>query len=418
MAKASKAKKPSAAASRALFDAIRSHHFTAVDAMISAETSPVALVLTSLSGEILYANPAFQTMFRAPDLAARRGLNLQELAASHLDPGVLARLARDGIPQRIVLKGTATGAESRWWCHARRELGEAGLPKWLILTFTEVDTAMLGHSTLLPVELARDQAEHQERFGTWTMPAGADGSPLLGEMYWSRGLSLLFARAHGAQPHPVRDWLDLIHRDDRPQLLEALRTLIAEGRGYSIEYRLADESGRTLHSRAQLLQSPAAPGITLTGIERDVTDSVAVPRAEQEQFHLQRALAECIELPAVALDHQLKVRWFNALFAGIVRDLWDVHPETGWALGDVIRQPSQRRRIARSARHALLGRRSAVDWQTQIPGADGRRFDLIFNPIRDGAGRVAGVVAVVMDPPSERRRSTGDHGRTLSAAGT
>jgi PAS domain-containing protein len=371
-----------------------------VAAVVAAETSPVALVLTSLSGEILYANPAFQSLFNAPDLAAQPAVSLQEIAAPYLEAALLRDLARSGQPRQFELR-VPPGSEVRWRCHARRERGEAGMPKWLVLAFTELGGSSASSTLPPPIEDARNRIERLERSGSWSLRMHGSQQVPFGHMCWSQGLSDLLGQEHSDQPRSARDWIDAIHRDDRVAVTEALRALIAEGRDYSIEYRLGD-GARTLRSRGQLATHLPGGAITIIGIERDVTDTVSVPRALLCEHYLQRALADCQESPAFSLDHHYRLRWFNALFGALMRELWGAEPEPDWTLEQIVRQPSQRRRAIHSIRQSLLGKRAAAEWLVMTHGFGARCYDLTYNPVWDDGGKILGVVAIAADVSAKR----------------
>jgi PAS domain-containing protein len=387
--------------------------FEAVDAVVAAEASPVALALTTLSGEILYVNRAFQALFEAPDLAGRPGAGLYELNARYFAPERLSRLAKTGTSEQFMLRVRRAQGESSWWCHARREGGEAGVPKWLVFTFTELSAEALGRTASAPLERAMSEAERFDRFGTWTMLIGNAAQASLGDMYWSPGLSDLLNQTHLEQPRPATEWFDSIHREDRPAVIDALKRLIVDGRTYTIEYRLADRSGRTFCSRGQVLPPEAGAKLSISGIERDVTEAVRRDRQQREQLCLQRALAECYELPAFAVDRQLRLQWFNPLFAALIRELWGYGPEVDTAIAQIFQPAGEGRRIVQTLRQSLLGKRRVAELALTTPDGDRRRYDVTYNPIQDPAGEILGVVAVaagmaakgVMDRRAGRRKS-------------
>ncbi len=387
------------AASGSVLRELDAPHFSTSDAIVAAETSPVALVLTSLDGEILYANPAFQALFDAPDLAARSGMSLQEISSPYFDAALLSDLARTGEPGQFelrALRGTAT----RWWCQARRARGESGMPKWLVLTFTELEPAA-SPEPASPLQDARDRVERLDRSGSWSLCIPDSQQAPDGRMSWSRGMSELLRCEHSERPRAARDWLDVIHRSDRAAVVEVLRGLTASGRDYSIEYRLAN-GGRRLHSRGQFATRSPLGVTTIIGVERDVTETVSLPRASLGEHYVQRALASSYEVPAFALDRHYRLRWFNPLFVSLMRELWGVGPGTGWTLEQIVRQPSQRRRAIHSIRQSLQGMRSAAEWLVAVRDIEARCYDLIYNPIFDDGGRVLGVVAMAADVTAKR----------------
>jgi PAS domain-containing protein len=373
------------------------HHFAAVDAMIAAETSPVALVLTTLSAQILYANRVFQVLFDACDLGARHGVALQELGKRYFDPRLLVALARTGQARQFAVRFKRGGVESSWWCQARRENGESGVPKWLVFSFTEMAVDALAIAAAASVERTMDEMQRLDRFGTWTMPVSSAASAGPGEMYWSRGLSELLRRSHSEEAHPARDWLDAIHRNDRPGVLDALLGLIADGTAYSIEYRVADNSGRIFCSRGQALPAQPGTGPSIAGFERDVTEAVRHAQRECEQLYLQRALADCYELPAFAVDRQQRLRWFNAPFVAWIRDICGSEPRLDISLVKIMPHAGQRRRVVHNMRQAMLGKRLVAESQLRTRDGESHRFDLTYNPILDAAGEILGAVAVAMD---------------------
>ena len=71
-------------------------------------------------------------------------------------------------------------------------------------------------------------------------------------------------------------WLEIVDEADRPRLVEAWRQLLADGRAFDLDYRIAhpDGSVRWVNSRAHLVRSAAGAAERVDGVTRDISEQV------------------------------------------------------------------------------------------------------------------------------------------------
>lgn len=97
-------------------------------------------------------------------------------------------------------------------------------------------------------------------------------SPAEGFRY-SEGMGPLIGRDRGGQNPPARDWLELVHPDDREGLLAAVRESFASGRLLHHDWRVLKPDGGAawLSSRAQTQYDSAGRAERMVGITMDIT---------------------------------------------------------------------------------------------------------------------------------------------------
>ena len=71
-------------------------------------------------------------------------------------------------------------------------------------------------------------------------------------------------------------WKDVIHAEDRPEVLDAWRSLVEEGAVYDVEYRVVGPDGaiRWINDRGRLIRDAAGKPVRVDGLARDISDLV------------------------------------------------------------------------------------------------------------------------------------------------
>lgn len=120
-------------------------------------------------------------------------------------------------------------------------------------------------------------------------------SPAEGFRY-SEGMGPLIGRDRGGQNPPAKDWLELVHPDDREGLLAAVRESFTSGRLLHHDWRVLKPDGGAawLSSRAQTQYDSAGRAERMVGITMDIT----------QRRHAQEEL-ECHSLRARQLLYRL-----------------------------------------------------------------------------------------------------------------
>jgi PAS domain S-box-containing protein len=367
------------------------NHFTIASTTIAAESSPVAIVLTTLAAEVLYANRRFLEVFGVASVESILERDVSQACHGEVDWQFLDRLAKDGKPQHRTLRLTRAAGSVTLMCTATRVSAESGYPKWLSIALQELteDTGKNLTSDATAPLLARILGQ----YGTWSIPV-ADARDLSHAcISVSSGFSALMGWEHRCEPLPLREWLRRVHHEDRTRLRAAIASLAESGDDYVLRYRLLiGGTERLVESVARVADAErGAP--YLVGIEHDVNDLCAQGDTLRLQRHLFQTLSEYQETPAFAIDPRYRLIWFNAAFAAFA-DTAGAQARIGDAIDHIFDDPPLRRNIQRNLRRALQGERRAQELQLPSGPSTLQRCDLTFNPIRDDASHTIGVMTV------------------------
>ena len=146
---------------------------------------------------------------------------------------------------------------------------------------------------------------------------------------WDEELEVLYGLEPGGFGRTFEAWAELVHPDDRPQVLEILEDAMATKSRYTVEHRVTwpDGSVRWLHGSGQITLGPDGEVTGAIGCSRDITDEVltelerqrltseALAMAEQERTHRERLefLADINEaLAASTSRREVMVKVANA----------------------------------------------------------------------------------------------------------
>jgi PAS domain-containing protein len=366
--------------------------FTIANAAVAAECAPAAIVLTTLAGQVLYANRAFLDLLELPSIESILNLDLAQVCGQRLDFQFLSRLAKDGEPQHRTLTLVRGGQSVSLVCSATRVAAESDYPKWLSIALMPGSQSDPGNLTS-----ANDAVFERllGRHGIWSVATPMAIDFRQGLVAVNAGFCSMMNWSQHAEPHPLRNWFRVIHRDDRNRVMEALSNLAVHGGEYSLQYRLQTGAvDRTIQSTACATARDGALTV-ITGVERDVTDLAAHGESERRQARLLRALSECVELPAFALDAQGNLLWFNTPFIGFLRPL-GVTIVPGQPLEEAFPEGPLRRRLRRNLRRALRGEQRVEEVLLHTETIE-RRCDFTFNPVRDDNGDVTAVMTIVTE---------------------
>jgi PAS domain-containing protein len=367
--------------------------FTIANATVAAECSPTAVVLTTLAGQVLYANRVFMEIFGLPSIESVVNLDLAEACKAQVDFHFLSKLAKDGQPQQRTLQLTCNGQPMTLLCSATRVAAESDYPKWLSISLTPA-----GEQSVPSTMPSANDAILERligRHGMWSITTAEDVDLRQTILAASPGFCAMMRWSHLVEPQQLREWLRVIHRDDRNRVLNAITQLATHGGEYTLQYRL--QTSATDHIIQSTACATARDGLVtlITGVERDITDTAVRGEAERRQFRLLRALSDCVEIPAFALDAHGQLLWFNTPFVGFLRPL-ELTVTLGQPLEHAFPDNSLRRRLRRNLRRALRGEQRVEEVLLDIGGV-GRRCDFNFNPVRDDTGTVVAVMTTVTE---------------------
>lgn len=125
--------------------------------------------------------------------------------------------------------------------------------------------------------------------------------------WWSNGIQILFGISPNAMTAGSESWTDLIHPEDKEQVLAGLHDALASRRtDWSAEYRLQRKDGSyaEIFDRSSIFRDEIGTAIRMVGGVSDLTER---KQSELRQARLNRALhllSQCNELLVRAVDEQ------------------------------------------------------------------------------------------------------------------
>jgi signal transduction histidine kinase len=250
----------------------------------------------------------------------------------------------------------------------------------------------------LPLRLALDTAA----IGVWEYDVQAR------KMTWDHRVREGAEVDADFEPSWEAGFLPLLHPDDRPAVIDSLRSLVGAGVGGSLEIEcrlVGRRSGRVMWTAlaARVVPAPGG-GLRVVGSARDITaQRRATDELRQVNERLEERVAEVVAERQVfadmfessddqvaAVDGELRFIAMNSAYAKIFRRLFGVKVRVGDKLADALAHiPAVRDAAVSVWTRAVNG--EVVD----VPRAgeadrNGAWYDIKFRPLRDRKGRLIG----------------------------
>ena len=220
------------------------------------------------------------------------------------------------------------------------------------------------------VEAQRDMAEAQAiaQVGSWSF------DPRTGSVQWSDELFRIVGAEPGGLDLEVESLSELVHPDDRSDVLDNLARASALGQPYTIHYRLVRRDGavREVVSRGRPTRGPTGEVVRITGTLQDVTEgNEAARELARTNAELRRASELNADLMAT-LGHDIRTPVTSVI--GFLELL-----ETGW---DDLAEDQRRQMVSRTRQAAVRVHRM-MDALLSLAAADSGR--LVTRPQDIGA---------------------------------
>jgi PAS domain S-box-containing protein len=172
------------------------------------------------------------------------------------------------------------------------------------------------------LERARLFAQIQERDARLRFTLAASGTGtwewdlVRDRLDWSPEMLRLYGLGDGPAPG-VGEWLEMIHRDDRPAVRAAVRDCLRTGETYDVEFRVVapDGSERWAHAVGRMVRGADGHPARILGTSRDITDR---RRAESERDRMLKAEREAARLRDAfigVVSHELRTP-ITTIFGG------------------------------------------------------------------------------------------------------
>ncbi|QSJ15710.1 PAS domain S-box protein [Nostoc sp. UHCC 0702] len=126
-------------------------------------------------------------------------------------------------------------------------------------------------------------AQRAAKIGTWEWNLHTD------EVSWSEGIWDLLGLEIATEEPSVKLWVDFIHPDDRPRIMEVVEEVLAEGKEYYDEFRIIRRDHRViwLASKGQIIRDADGQVERFLGVNIDISQrkqAEEVRRESEERF--------------------------------------------------------------------------------------------------------------------------------------
>ncbi len=210
--------------------------------------------------------------YRIPGFGGREALRLLQTSGRDLPfilvSGAIGEEAAVALMKAGAHDYVAKGNLTRLGAVVERELREARLRRERREALAALEASRQG----------LERAQALARIGSWEWD--------LSKPYqvWTPELFRIFALDPAIGPPDSDRFISMVHPADRPAVLAAIETLIAEGNPQELEYRITDAGGEAhhLHERAELDRDASGRPVLLRGTIQDITERVRMEALLQD----------------------------------------------------------------------------------------------------------------------------------------
>jgi diguanylate cyclase (GGDEF)-like protein/PAS domain S-box-containing protein len=252
-------------------------------------------------------------------------------------------------------------------------------------------------------EEALAEAQLLAMLGSWTLDLASS------QMAWSAEMYRIFGVRRGLFEPSLQNWLALIQPSDRRELMAAVRTALANGQPYELEFTVTPPQGpsRVVHGRGRVQLDEHGTPIRMSGTAHDVTEARQAAHELATARDLYRGvLAAASGMSIIGTDPLGQITVFNT---GAQRMLGYTEEEMLGTSPIALHDPAEM-----AERAAELG--VQADFRLLIQGADssrqwtyltrtGRRLqvELTVTAMTAPDGSLSGYIGVATDVTSQRQ---------------
>ena len=242
-------------------------------------------------------------------------------------------------------------------------------------------------------EAGLEEAQRLAQLGSWTWDLAT------GEVTWSDELFRIFGQPPDEAGASFEAFEDQLHPCDREWVLELVRAAAAGDAQLDYECRIVRPDGavRVIYVHGELTTDTAGRAVRMVGTVQDVT----------ERNHAQQSIQRLAAIVASSSDAILSIAPDRTVTS------WNTGAERllGWSAAEIVGRPlttlwpPERLASDEPMLERALGGEVVADFETVRLRRDGTRVAvaLTWSPIKDDAGRVAGVSMIARDV-TERKR--------------
>jgi diguanylate cyclase (GGDEF)-like protein/PAS domain S-box-containing protein len=279
---------------------------------VLAESAPVGIFLADTTGGNIYTNPALQRQWGRP---VDETLERRWIEAVHPDDRALIENRRAasrerGVPFDMQYRIERPDGDERWLeVKARRVFDDSGEHVGYVGTTEDITDRRITEQALLASESRFRTIAESAPIGVFlsdTRTATTYTNPRFREI-----VGLDEPREHELFGGPT--FLESLHPDDLPMVMEATQALLHEGEPFFLVSRVVDDDGsvRWVQSHAVALLDDDGSIIGTVGTLSDVTDRHISEQRLRESEELTRAILETAAEGIVTFDEHGMIQTFN-----------------------------------------------------------------------------------------------------------
>jgi hypothetical protein len=367
----------------------------ALSALTAALHCPVALMLATLAGDLVYENVRARRLFSAAPTLETQPKNLRDFCFKPAQMTEIEAVARDGRERQFQIRREIEGLGWRsFLCRVSRVAGPAGIPTWIAFVSQELEyysdaNAELNESAILESYRSlsggavwRMRLEHPA--SQWTKNA----------IDCTRERLALFGVRGKPSQSSVKAFLDLVHASDRAMLAQTLESSVRDNVPFETVYRLAPRLGRSkvILSRGMPTEDPdVADSRSLWCVDIDISSAVEQDKIPFDKGAVLDAVAANLDGPIYAVDRQFRYLFFNEAFSRNMRELYDAETALHGKAFEPAGASARRRVVTANFRRALDGVPVVEKLSVRLKDSGINTFELTYAPMVV-AGQTRGVV--------------------------
>lgn len=378
---------------------------------LTLNAAPIAVALSTLTGLVVHANPAFHALFDLPTQMQPEGMDLTTLCSNDAAAILGESVARDGQTRHCELEmQCGERGLHRILCVVSRVDNDQGTPVWLAWACLELQSQRLvGQQRLHELHHLLD-VQHLARHGSWQVRMDSEDLKT-NPMVWSPALSQFLGQPPQITERPVAGFLQHLHPQDRAGWLAMLQQAITSSEPCRHIYRLISRDGVTLTMRSHSRCVSRQPGRTgaIIGVEQDLTEIIELQEKLTRSTLLLNTAIETNGEPLYAVDRSLRYICFNAAYCDSMRRDRRQEPVLGERVAAGPSGNRQQRRTHDHLRRALTGQQVVHAASTSADDSETEHCDrdVVYQPLLDQSGEITGVMVTqtAARPPSRQRLS-------------
>jgi PAS domain S-box-containing protein len=228
---------------------------------------------------------------------------------NHLHPdgrlGILNQLAGLEDKKRLQLEYQFLMADGSYqWVSDQVLLIESddGAASEIIGSWSNIQERKLAELALEESEDRIRRSQNYANIGSW------DWNIISGELLWSERIPAMFGRAQGEVKTNFKDFIAVVHEDDRSKVLDAIDACVSGGREYHIEHRCVwpDGSVHWLSERGDVVRDTQGKAVRMLGVVQDISSrkkaEVEMQEAKESAERASHAKSEFVS----RMSHELR----------------------------------------------------------------------------------------------------------------